>query len=304
MFLTHFKSVTCTLMLLGLAASAYATENVKLTFSKPNNPDPTTVHVLFIPGMLVPGIPVDIPPNTSATEKRDLIRDALIAKGYDVTTEDEDGNELPGNQLRVLYLRNGTKVNFGPGTTGEIKDDVLPTAAVQGDINFVGVFDPFDAFGDPAVFTAGIVTDVGELTVEVSSEELNFQTDGPTICQALFEQLAPQVPPYGVDVLLAGDRLDVYFDPAYIVETGGVSFGTTSLSEGCSGGVLGAGSSCLEDLNDDGVVGLSDLAVLLAAYGTTQENPTYVQRADLDGNGVVDLADLATLLAAYGTECE
>jgi len=301
--LTRFKAISCSLGLLGLATSAYATESVKLTFSKPNNTNPTTVHMLFLPGTIVPGIPVDIPANTSATQKRDLIRDALIAKGYDVTTEDENGNELPGNQLRVLYLRNGTRVDFGPGATGEIKDDVLPTAAVQGDISFVGSFDPFDAFGDPAVFTAGIVTDVGELAVEISSEELNFQTDGPTICQALFEQLAPQVPPYGVDVLLAGDRLDVYFDPAYTVETGGVSFGTTSLSPGCSGGVVGAGSSCLEDLDDDGVVGLSDLAVILAAYGTTQEDPAYVQRADLDGNGVVDLADLATLLAAYGTEC-
>jgi hypothetical protein len=39
------------------------------------------------------------------------------------------------------------------------------------------------------------VTDVGELTPSVSSCELNFQTDGPIICQALFQRLGPVAPP-------------------------------------------------------------------------------------------------------------
>lgn len=302
MFLTHLRSVACASLLLGVAISAYATENVKLTFSKPTNTLDTQVILVIDPG---PDCLVPIPANTSATQKRNLIKNALVAKGYDVTTQDENGNELPGNEFRVLYLRNGTTISFIPGTTGELRDDVLPAAAVQGNVSFVGLFDPFDALGDPAVFTAGFTTDIGELIAQVTSEDLAFQTDGATICQALFEQLAPQAPLYGGGILLSNvdDRLEVYFDPAYSLEVSGVSFGTTSLSEGCSGDALGAGSSCLEDLNDDGVVGLSDLAELLAAYGTGEEDPGYDQRADLDGDGTISLADLAALLAAYGNAC-
>jgi len=46
------------------------------------------------------------------------------------------------------------------------------------------------------------------------------------------------------------------------------------------------------DLNGDGVVDGSDLAILLAAWGGTD--------IDLNGNGVTDSGDLAILLAAWG----
>jgi len=57
---------------------------------------------------------------------------------------------------------------------------------------------------------------------------------------------------------------------------------------------LGAG-----DLDLDGFVGLTDLAILLADYGCTDGNCP----ADLDSDGDTDLADLALLVANYGTEC-
>jgi hypothetical protein len=59
---------------------------------------------------------------------------------------------------------------------------------------------------------------------------------------------------------------------------------------------------CLGDLDDDGSVGLSDLAQLLSHYGTTS-GATYAD-GDLDGDNDVDLSDLAELLALYGTVCE
>ena len=59
---------------------------------------------------------------------------------------------------------------------------------------------------------------------------------------------------------------------------------------------------CLGDLDDDGNVGLADLAQLLSNYGTTS-GATYTD-GDLDADGDVDLADLADLLAVYGTSCE
>ena len=54
------------------------------------------------------------------------------------------------------------------------------------------------------------------------------------------------------------------------------------------------------DVDGDGDVDLSDLALLLAVYGTCEGDPGYDPAADFDGNGCIDLSDLATLLAHYG----
>ncbi len=64
---------------------------------------------------------------------------------------------------------------------------------------------------------------------------------------------------------------------------------------------LGSPSPCPGDLDGDGDVDLSDLAQLLANYGTTS-GATY-EDGDLDADGDVDLTDLAALLAEYGTIC-
>ncbi len=61
---------------------------------------------------------------------------------------------------------------------------------------------------------------------------------------------------------------------------------------------VSASVPCDEDLDDDGVVGASDLAILLAAWGVC-DPPC---EPDFDGSGDVGAADLATLLAAWG-EC-
>jgi len=55
----------------------------------------------------------------------------------------------------------------------------------------------------------------------------------------------------------------------------------------------GAGVPCPADLDGDGTVGGSDLAMLLGAWGTPAE--------DLDGNGTTDAADLSILLGGWGT---
>ncbi len=53
------------------------------------------------------------------------------------------------------------------------------------------------------------------------------------------------------------------------------------------------GSACPADLDNDGTVGSSDLAIMLSGWGTPGA-------ADLDASGSVDAADLATLLADWG----
>jgi len=61
------------------------------------------------------------------------------------------------------------------------------------------------------------------------------------------------------------------------------------------------GPACPGDLDGDNSVGLSDLATLLANYGTTAGACYY--DGDLDGDNDVDLSDLAALLALYGQTC-
>lgn len=52
------------------------------------------------------------------------------------------------------------------------------------------------------------------------------------------------------------------------------------------------GAPCPADLDGDGAIGASDLATLLAAWGTGG--------ADLSGDGLTDAGDLAVLLASWG----
>ena len=54
-----------------------------------------------------------------------------------------------------------------------------------------------------------------------------------------------------------------------------------------------AESNCPADLNGDGSVGGSDLATLLASWGSAG--------GDVDGNGTTDGADLGALLASWGS---
>jgi hypothetical protein len=56
-----------------------------------------------------------------------------------------------------------------------------------------------------------------------------------------------------------------------------------------------AGPQCIGDINGDGVVDVSDLLLLLTAWG---ENPNHP--ADINGDCVVDVSDLLMLLGSWG----
>lgn len=227
------RAMLAFLFAIGLTSAALAeTRAVNMKFSDPGNREDKTVTVQFQDtgkDINDPNsyryVDVTIPANSNARQKRDAIAGKLRENGYTVNDVGENGLTMPHIDSKVrVYFRNG----------GTMEHDVVTCAAPRdGAVSFSGFFDPFTPDRQPAIFTAGIVTDVGELSASISAQELNFQTDGPIICQALFQRLAPRAPQYGAEINYAGDRLEIYFDPAYTVTQGGLIWGTTSPSEGC-----------------------------------------------------------------------
>ena len=63
-----------------------------------------------------------------------------------------------------------------------------------------------------------------------------------------------------------------------------------------SGG--GYGNMCDGDLDHDGFVNYTDLAMFQAAFAGTSSNPD----ADLDGNGLVNFTDLTVFKARFWTQ--
>jgi hypothetical protein len=69
--------------------------------------------------------------------------------------------------------------------------------------------------------------------------------------------------------------------------------------DGGSRGVAVVAIGHMGDANFDGFVDLSDLGMLLAAYGSTFGTQAYDSQVDFDLDGDIDLSDLGTLLAVY-----
>lgn len=65
--------------------------------------------------------------------------------------------------------------------------------------------------------------------------------------------------------------------------------------------VLGSAECPLGDLDEDGDIDISDLAILLAGFGTP--SGAHWGLGDIDGDGDVDLQDMATLLGNFGSTC-
>ncbi|MBL8758883.1 MAG: DUF4157 domain-containing protein [Phycisphaerae bacterium] len=235
--MTSLRSVTRTAMgctVAALLASTASAQVGTVTTGPSASPIPSSMRERLGAAFEVP---VFLPPNASGEVKRDALCTALGAAGFAVgcdvafpTRTDLHGLDLLGHELAHILQQSRSP-----------RDTVAAPGAVQGTIRFSGHFDPMGPTGLlPAVFTAGVVTDLGEISATFSAADLNFQTEGPIICQALFQRLAPRAPQIGAQILLAGDRLEVYFDPAYTysITGGGIIIGTTSGSPGASASVL------------------------------------------------------------------
>lgn len=230
----HRRAMLAFLFAIGLTTAALGdTKSVEMKFSDPMTAGKVTISFndTATGRKARDDIEVDIPDPCNAEQKEELISAKLTSKGI------TNVRSLSGAGLTMTAIDTKIEVGFDNGGTAE--HDVIQTEGpTSAGVHFSGFFEPFDVNRQPAVFTAGIVTDVGELSATISAQELNFQTDGPIICQALFQRLAPRAPQFGAQINYAGDRLEVYFDPAFTVNAGGVDWGTTSPSAGCGGSLL------------------------------------------------------------------
>jgi hypothetical protein len=269
-------------LIAGTSATVRAADST-LSFSNSTNVVPANL-VVTINGAPTP---VPIAPMLSATDKRNQVMGRLALAGYTVAP-------VGANSLTISGLPAASTVKVETGATGEVNDGAAATHGAAGRIEFITPhFVPMSAQNQPAIFTAGIITDVGTLGVNVSAQDLNFQTDGPIICQALFQRLAPRAPQYGAQINYAGDRLEVYFDPAYTVTHGGVIFGTNSPTPGCGGSVVlpnppppppppcgSADFDCDGDLGTD-----ADIEAFFACLAGLCPQLPCGSTADFDGDG-------------------
>ncbi|MFN0136509.1 MAG: dockerin type I domain-containing protein [Phycisphaerae bacterium] len=91
--------------------------------------------------------------------------------------------------------------------------------------------------------------------------------------------------------------IDLYAGEPTAGGTSGMYFDDLVVSEVC----IPTAPPCPGDLNGDGVVNLSDLAGLLANFGTS--GGALPHEGDTDGDGDVDLSDLAIVLGSFGAVC-
>jgi len=284
----------CGLLTLSATGAARADREAFLKIGDPSKGGKVTIASINEWGGWLDYCTVEIPDPCDAREKARLIQENC--KEFTIDWNGDDG-------LRIGNLKDDVmRIAFYPGDTCEGIDKagigVPTTEEKEGRIEFKAVrFEPFDPLRQPAYFTAGIVTDVGELTVRVSSQELNFQTEGPIICQALYDRLAPRAPQYGAQINYAGDRLDIYFAPAYTKQQAYVVFGTTSPTPGCSGAIQLPPAHVKGDLNCDGVVNNFDIDPFVLALtdpaGYAKQFPNCDRMlADVNGDGVVDNFDI------------
>jgi hypothetical protein len=279
------------------ATFARADVEVALVLPTPLSPGIPRLDMELLPSTVVRSYPVNVPPNTTANQVASLFGTALLATpGIDPASVMTIGNTVhivstPLNDL-LDDIQPGAIIYY-PGTTAQNGISLLAPRIPHATIIDTGQFFPFTQTvpQQPAIFTAGIVTNVGTLSVNVTSAELNFQTDGPIICQALFQRLAPRAPQYGAQINYAGDRLEVYFDPAYTVTQGGIIFGTTSPSQGSSGTIylppIIIQPPPVGDYNLNGIDDAADYTIWRDTLGQVGEGLA----ADGNGDHIIDQLD-------------
>ena len=186
--------------------------------------------------------PILVPPNTPADTKAGLIYGALVGlpllPGFpypNMTVSKPVGKPA----VTIGGLPKGTVVRFSPNQTGE-KSDSQTVALAPGDegtaeIGFQNVaFGSTDADGNDFVFTAGVITDVGELSFTIDESTLP-DLKGSTIVAALYGDLAPEISSYDAQIVNYQQGDDVLQFVFNSTDLAGIVFGTTAETDGVFG---------------------------------------------------------------------
>ncbi|MCC6492596.1 MAG: VCBS repeat-containing protein, partial [Pirellulales bacterium] len=197
-------------------------------------------------------------------------------EGLEIGDANGDGFEdlltpyLNGNAVQVL-LGNGNGT-FQPHVTIPTGADTLPIAVAFADVNADGFDDVLAGLFLPST-----------VAVHLSNGDGTFQPAAPFPVGQRPRRFA---------------MADLNGDGAVdLAAANGVTDGTVTV-------LLGQcvpTPDCPGDVNGSGAVDLSDLAILLAHFGTPS-GATFAD-GDLDGDGDVDLGDLAMMLSSFGTVC-
>jgi hypothetical protein len=226
-----------------------------------------TVNTGFNPGHPEPQVIVeDVPPMENALH---IFRAVDNDGSHAIVFQDpNDGEAAPGAEITLSFDVRIDFHNFG----GYDSWNVYPANVW---VNYV------DELGEPGVIRRSFYTFVSE-----------GHTPDP-------EPLAEQID-VGVWVHRTYDLSDV--SPA-IAEITRIQAGSQGWSYDVAFdnvSLLVEQPSCPGDVDGDGDTDLSDLAALLAAYGSGPDDPDWNPAADFDADEDVDLSDLAFLLSDYG----
>jgi hypothetical protein len=131
----------------------------------------------------------------------------------------------------------------------------------------------------------------GEITLSTCAQPGLWGTAAPRVGTQHDIQYDDDFPTDGVHVLP-----DECYTYAYGVcpDPLGAAIGLVGMDSG--------GCPCPGDTNGDNLRDISDLAVLLSAFGSSPPAPG-AECSDMNGDGIIDIADLALLLAAFGSTC-
>jgi len=184
--------------------------------------------------------------------------------------------------------------------TGVLTNGIDHTISGRGQIllglNNAGIIKPGDPTGVISVSGGYTATDtsVHHITIAGASDFSRITATGPLAVDGeIVLSIDPDfLPPVG---------------SSYSIITGSSATGTMSVVEAPQIGRLVFDAVTLSDrinivvgvcadLNDDGIIDITDLGILLSAFGTSDSG-------DINGNGITDISDLGLLLSAFGTSC-
>ncbi len=145
------------------------------------------------------------------------------------------------------------------------------------------------------------VTIVSNTTIDqitATANTLNFKSSGPTGQKAYINVIFPMVNTTEIKVFIDGVRLTP--PPFPVINTNGTHYFIYFEFTLSTHDIAIRFAGMLEDLNDDGVVDIRDIATAALAFGSCPTHPRWNPVADINNDGKVDIRDIALIARNFG----